>query len=63
MSTENPAVVLRHRPPEYDKYTLDAEDTGWRRGPPIAVPQNYYLNDDPFQPLPFCWRATRPSAA
>ena len=44
--------------PEYDKYTLDAEykrDVG--KGLPIAVPKNYYPNDDPEQPPLFRWRA------
>ena len=51
MSTAEWTADLRHGHPEYDKYTLDAEykrDVG--KGLPIAVPKNYYPNDDPEQP-------------
>ena len=53
---EHKVFVTGH--PEYDKYTLDAEykrDVG--KGLPIAVPKNYYPNDDPEQPPLFRWRA------
>ena len=58
MSTENgrQIVVIGH--PEYDKYTLDAEyKRDVAKGLPIAVPKNYYPNDDPSQPPLFRWRA------
>ena len=44
--------------PEYDKLTLDSE---YRRdvnkGLDIAVPKNYYPNDDPSQEPLFRWRS------
>ena len=58
MSTENGRQIFVTGHPEYDKYTLDAEykrDVG--KGLPIAVPKNYYPNDDPEQPPLFRWRA------
>ena len=58
MSTENGRQIFVTGRPEYDKYTLDAEykrDVG--KGLPIAVPKNYYPNDDPEQPPLFRWRA------
>ena len=58
MSTENGRQIFVTGHPEDDKYTLDAEykrDVG--KGLPIAVPKNYYPNDDPGQPPLFRWRA------
>ena len=58
MSTENGRQIFVMGHPEYDKYTLDAEykrDVG--KGLSIAVPKNYYPNDDPSQPPLFRWRA------
>lgn len=58
MSTENGRQIFVTGHPEYDKYTLDAEykrDVG--KGLPIAVPKNYYPNDDPEQLPLFRWRA------
>ena len=50
MSTENGRQIFVTGHPEYDKLTLDAEyrrDVG--KGLPIAVPKNYYPQDDPAQ--------------
>ena len=58
MSTDSGRQIFVTGHPEYDKYTLDAEykrDVG--KGLPIAVPKNYYPNDDPEQPPLFRWRA------
>ncbi len=44
--------------PEYDRITLDKEykrDIG--KGQPIAMPKNYYPNDDPLQRPRLQWRA------
>ena len=58
MSTENGRQIFVIGHPEYDKYTLDAEyKRDVAKGLPIAVPKNYYPNDDPSQPPLFRWRA------
>ena len=58
MSTENGRQIFVTGHPEYDKYTLDAEyKRDVAKGLPIAVPKNYYPNDDPSQPPLFRWRA------
>ena len=58
MSTENGRQIFVIGHPEYDKYTLDAEyKRDVAKGLPIAVPKNYYPNDDPGQPPLFRWRA------
>ena len=57
-STENGRQIFVIGHPEYDKYTLDAEyKRDVAKGLPIAVPKNYYPNDDPSQPPLFRWRA------
>jgi homoserine O-succinyltransferase len=44
--------------PEYDRYTLATEyERDVARGLPIAVPQNYYPDDDPAQPPMVTWRS------
>jgi homoserine O-succinyltransferase len=44
--------------PEYDRFTLKAEyDRDVAKGLPIAVPVNYYPDDDPSQPPLMSWRA------
>ena len=56
ISTQSKIFVTGH--PEYDKYTLDAEyKRDVAKGLPIAVPKNYYPEDDPAQPPLFRWRA------
>ena len=51
MSTENGRQIFVTGHPEYDKYTLDAEyKRDVAKGLPIAIPKNYYPNDDPEQP-------------
>ena len=58
MSTENGRQIFVTGHPEYDKYTLDAEyKRDVAKGLPIAIPKNYYPNDDPEQPPLFRWRA------
>lgn len=58
MSTENGRQIFITGHPEYDKDTLDKEYRRDRdKGLPIAVPKNYYPNDDPSQPPLFRWRA------
>ena len=58
MSTENGRQIFVTGHPEYDKYTLDAEyKRDVAKGLPIAVPKNYYPEDDPAQPPLFRWRA------
>lgn len=58
MSTENGRQIFITGHPEYDKDTLDKEYRRDRdKGLPIAVPKNYYPNDDPTQPPLFRWRA------
>ena len=58
MSTENGRQIFVTGHPEYDKYTLDAEyKRDVAKGLPIAVPKNYYPQDDPAQPPHFRWRA------
>ena len=43
---------------EYDRRTLEEEYLrDKKKGLPIAVPKNYYPNDDPSQPPLFRWRA------
>ena len=58
MSTESGRQIFVAGHPEYDKYTLDSE---YRRdvdkGLPIAVPKNYYPDDDPTREPLFRWRA------
>lgn len=58
MSTESGRQIFVAGHPEYDKYTLDSE---YRRdvdkGLPIAVPKNYYPDDDPTKEPLFRWRA------
>ncbi len=57
LSTENGRQIFVTGHPEYDKLTLDAE---YRRdkakGMDIAVPKNYYPNDDPAKEPIFRWR-------
>ncbi len=57
LSTENGRQIFVTGHPEYDKLTLDAE---YRRdkakGMDIAVPKNYYQNDDPAKEPIFRWR-------
>lgn len=58
MSTENGRQIFVTGHPEYDKLTLDSEyrrDIG--KGMEIAVPKNYYPEDDPEQDPLFRWRA------
>ena len=58
LSTDSGRQIFVIGHPEYDKYTLDAEyrrDIG--RGKEIAVPVNYYPDDDPDKPPIFRWRA------
>ncbi len=44
--------------PEYERYTLAAEyERDVARGEPIAVPRNYYPDDDPTQPPKVTWRS------
>ena len=58
MSTENGRQIFVTGHPEYDKYTLDAEyKRDVAKGLPIAVPKNYYPEDDPARPPLFRWRA------
>ena len=58
VSTENGRQIFVTGHSEYDPLTLDRE---YRRdvqaGKPIAVPKNYYPNDDPAQPPIVSWRA------
>ena len=57
MSTENGRQIFVTGHPEYDKLTLDAEyrrDIG--KGMRIAVPKNYYPDDDPERDPVFSWR-------
>lgn len=58
MSTENGRQIFVTGHPEYDRTTLDAE---YRRdlakGLPIAMPKNYYPDDDPARPPVFRWRS------
>lgn len=58
MSTENGRQIFITGHPEYDRTTLDAE---YRRdlakGLPIAMPKNYYPDDDPARPPVFRWRS------
>ncbi len=58
MSTDNGRQIFVTGHPEYDRLTLDAE---YRRdvnkGLEIAVPQNYYPDDDPTQTPLFKWRS------
>ena len=57
LSTENGRQIFVTGHPEYDKLTLDSE---YRRdvakGLPIAVPKNYYPDDDPTKEPLFRWR-------
>ena len=58
MSTESGRQIFVAGHPEYDKYTLDSE---YRRdvdkGLPIAVPKNYYPDDDDTKPPMVTWRS------
>ena len=58
VSTENGRQIFITGHSEYDPLTLERE---YRRdvqaGKPIAVPKNYYPNDDPSQPPIVSWRA------
>ena len=58
VSTENGRQIFITGHSEYDPLTLERE---YRRdvqaGKPIAVPKNYYPNDDPAQPPIVFWRA------
>ena len=58
VSTENGRQIFVTGHSEYDPLTLERE---YRRdvqaGKPIAVPKNYYPNDDPAQPPIVSWRA------
>ena len=58
VSTENGRQIFITGHSEYDPLTLERE---YRRdvqaGKPIAVPKNYYPNDDPAQPPIVSWRA------
>ncbi len=58
LSTENGRQIFVTGHPEYDKYTLDTEyQRDVAKGLAIAVPQNYYPQDDPTQEPIFRWRA------
>ena len=58
VSTDNGRQIFITGHSEYDPLTLERE---YRRdvqaGKPIAVPKNYYPNDDPAQPPIVSWRA------
>jgi homoserine O-succinyltransferase len=57
LSTENGRQIFVTGHPEYDKLTLDSEyrrDVG--KGLDIAVPKNYYPDDDPTRAPLFRWR-------
>ncbi len=58
VSTDNGRQIFITGHSEYDPLTLERE---YRRdvqaGKPIAVPKNYYPNDDPSQPPIVSWRA------
>ena len=58
VSTDNGRQIFITGHSEYDALTLERE---YRRdvqaGKPIAVPKNYYPNDDPAQPPIVSWRA------
>ena len=58
MSTERGRQIFVAGPPEYEKFTLDAE---YRRdaakGLPIGLPKNYYPQDDPAREPLYRWRA------
>jgi homoserine O-succinyltransferase/O-acetyltransferase len=44
--------------PEYDRHTLKTEyDRDVAKGLPIAIPKNYFPNDDPRQPPMVTWRS------
>lgn len=58
MSTDNGRQIFVTGHPEYDRLTLDAEyKRDVAKGLEIAVPQNYYPDDDPSQTPIFKWRS------
>lgn len=58
MSTDNGRQIFVTGHPEYDRLTLDAEyKRDVAKGLEIAVPQNYYPDDDPTQMPLFKWRS------
>ncbi|MDO5532956.1 homoserine O-succinyltransferase, partial [Sutterella sp.] len=57
MSTENGRQIFVTGHPEYDLLTLDAEyRRDLEKGLAIAVPENYYPDDDPNRTPHFRWR-------
>ena len=58
VSTENGRQIFITGHSEYDPLTLEREyKRDVQAGKPIAVPKNYYPNDDPSQPPIVSWRA------
>ncbi len=58
LSTENGRQIFVTGHPEYDKYTLDSEyKRDVAKGADIAVPQNYYPDDDATKEPMFRWRS------
>ena len=58
LSTENGRQIFVTGHPEYDKYTLDSEyKRDLSMGRKIALPANYYKDDDPGNDPIFRWRS------
>jgi homoserine O-succinyltransferase len=57
-TSEDGRMVFVTGHPEYDRYTLKAEyDRDRARGLPIAVPRNYFPDDDPSREPLMTWRS------